>query len=44
MCDEHNTNASANLGPRSYALRMTRAEWPGGTAYHAVTSLGSQPW
>lgn len=28
MCDERNTNESTDLGPRSYALRMTRAEWP----------------
>lgn len=28
MCDERNTNESADVGPRSYALRMTRAEWP----------------
>lgn len=28
MCDERNTNESPDLGPRSYALRMTRAEWP----------------
>ena len=28
MCDERNTNESIDLGPRSYALRMTRAEWP----------------
>lgn len=30
MCDERNTNESTNLGPRSYVLRMTGAEWPGG--------------
>lgn len=28
MCDERNTNESTDVGPRSYALRMTRAEWP----------------
>ena len=28
MCDERNTNESADVGPRSYALRMYRAEWP----------------
>ena len=28
MCDERNTNESANVGPRSYALRMYRVEWP----------------
>lgn len=28
MCDERNTNEPTDVGPRSYALRMTRAEWP----------------
>ena len=28
MCDERNTNESADVGPRSYALRMYRVEWP----------------
>lgn len=28
MCDERNTNESADLGPRSYALRMYIVEWP----------------
>lgn len=28
MRDERNTNEPADLGPRSYVLRMTRTEWP----------------
>ena len=28
MCDEHNTNESTDLGPRSYARYNKRVDWP----------------